>query len=1051
MKASGCLLFMLIFQLHAESLPHLTQPVSAERHQGRKITGVVTDTNNEPIIGANVVEKGTVNGTVSDIDGKYALDIQEGAILQVSYVGYITTEVIVGKQTDLPIQLIEDSRSLDEVVVVGYGVQKKTNLTGAVTQVSSKVLENRPITNIAQGLQGVVPNLNVVFSDGNPNTEAILNIRGVATIRENDNSEPLVLVDGVQMNLNMLNPEDIASISVLKDAASSAIYGARGSFGVILVTTKSGRTEKKPVIEYSGSLQLNTQTYLPDLLNAVDYMTASNESSFNQSGKNKYTDNQVQWVKDYNADPVNNPVYHILENGNIFWNGGNDNYRQMLQEWAPTHKHTLSVNGGSKQVSVYTSAGYMGQEGMFKDYTDKFKRYNFLSNVNANITEEFRIGFRTTYSQTVYDEPHRYPNKGATWWEQMTRGEPQILFPIYTPADSPVGEGIPTEHFYNFLSSGARKVSKNETAVFLINGEWDILKGLKLKGDFSYRTTNYRSKDVQKEFGYVRDSWTQQISATFPSSIETNQQHTDYFAGNLFADYSATIKNDHHIGALVGFNQEWETYRNERIRKEELISMEVPSINLGVGNTVTTDADYSWAIRGVFSRLQYNYQGKYLLEMNGRYDGTSKFPHDSRFGFFPSFSAGWRISQENFMHSTNNWLSDLKFRVSYGSLGNQNVKEYYPYISTFGITQQTPYIINGNLPISVNAPNLVASDLSWETTKTLNFGLDILLLRKLSANFDWYERNTENMLTLGEKLPSVIGTNVPQRNNADMKTNGWELSVKWNDVLANGLRYDAGFILSDYKSVITKYDNNPSKLYDSYYVGKVLGEIWGYETVGIFQTPDEVASAANQSKLGNGDNWGPGDTHYADRNRDNVIDWGDATVDNPGDTKIIGNSTPRFQFGITGNVEWKGFDLNLFVQGVGKRDFVSTGSYFWGHIANGAAVGTYEVYNNAWRPENPGALYPIWEAGSSGFNARPQTRFLQSGAYARLKNLTLGYTLPQLVSSKISLNRIRVYFSGQNLGEIANIRGNFDPEIIGNVGEYYPLQRSIMFGLQITL
>lgn len=1017
---------------------------------GKKITGKIIDDYGDPIIGANVMEKGTMNGVVTDIDGNFSIIVNDNSILQISYIGYLAQDITTAGKSSFSITLKEDSQAIEEVVVVGYGVQKKVNLTGAVTQVTSKVLENRPITNLSQGLQGIVPNLNVTFSDGNPNNDAKMNIRGIATIREDDNSEPLILVDGVQMRINMLNPEDIASISVLKDASSAAIYGARGAFGVILITTKSGNMEKKPTIEYSGSIQLNTHTYLPDLLSAVDYMDASNESSFNQSGKNKYTDDQVKWVKDYNADPINNPVYHILENGKIFWNGGNNNYKQMLQKWAPTHKHTASIHGGTKQINFYASVGYMGQEGMFKDYTDDFKRYNFLGNINANITETLRLGFKASYSQTVYDEPHKYSAKGSSWWEQMTRGEPQILFPIYTPEDSPVGGGIPTEHFYNFLASGSRQVSNREFAVFMINGEWDIFKGLKLKGDFSYNSINYRDKDVQKEFGYIRDSWTLQNSATFPSFIQTETRHTDYFAGNLFADYNLSL-GDHDIGALVGFNQEWETYRSESIKKEELVSMEIPSINLGVGNTVTKDSEYAWAIRGAFMRLKYDYQGKYLFEMNGRYDGTSKFPHDSRFGFFPSFSAGWRISQENFMKGTNTWLNDLKFRASYGSLGNQNVKSNYPYIASFGVTQQTQYILNGGLPISVSPPGLVASDLSWETTKTVNVGVDMMLFDKLYTNFDWYERRTVDMLTIGEKLPAVIGTDVPQRNNADMKTSGWELSLKWSDALASGLHYDVGLILSDYKSKITKFDNNPSKLYDNYYVGKVLGEIWGYETVGIFQSAEEVASAANQSQLGNGDKWGPGDTHYADLNNDNVINWGDKTVGNPGDTKIIGNTTPRFQFGITGNVAWKGFDLNIFIQGVGKRDFIPSGNYFWGHIQNGAAVGTYEVYKNSWRPENPNALYPMWKANSSGYNTRAQTRFMQNGAYARLKNLTVGYTIPLSITQKISLQKVRVYFSGQNLGEITKIRGNFDPEIIGNVGEYYPLQRSLMFGLQISL
>ena len=1015
----------------------------------QRISGVITDANGEPVIGANVIESGTVNGTITDLNGKYLLEVSPNSTLQITYVGYDTQEIKIGGQTTINIELKEDSQALEEVIVVGYGVQKKVNLTGAVSQVSSKVLENRPITNLSQGLQGVVPNLNINNSDGN--STAKMNIRGAATISD-DATSPLILVDGVQMtHFNMLNPEDIESISVLKDASSAAIYGARGAFGVILITTKGGKANTKPVIEYSGSIQFNTHTYLPDMLSAVDYMDASNESSFNNSGKNKYTDEQVQWVKDYNADPVNNPIYHVLDNGKIFWNGGNDNYAQMLSKWSPTHKHTVSVNGGSEKINFYASAGMMHQDGMFKDYTDVFKRYNFLTNVSAKLVENFRLGFKATYSQTIYDEPHRYTTKGSSWWEQMTRGEPQILYPIYTPEDSPVGGGIPTEHFYNFLASGSRNNTKREDATFLINGEWDIIKGLKLKGDFSYRTTNYRNKDIQKEFSYIRDSWTTQNSATYPSFISDENRHTDYFAGNIFMDYTTNINQKHNIYALIGFNQEWELYRMSSIKKENLVSMEVPSINLGTGNIIGKDSEQAWAIRGAFMRFKYDYKGKYLFEMNGRYDGTSKFPHSSRFGFFPSFAGGWRISEENFMSSTRNWLNDLKVRVNYGSLGNQNVSGVYPYISTFDVTQQTQYILNGNLPISVTAPGLVASDLTWETVKTLNLGVDITLLNKLSASFDWFDRRTINMLTEGDKLPSILGTDSPRRNNANMKTNGWEVSLRWQDALNNGINYDVSLILSDYVSKITKYDNNPSKLYETYYVGKTIGEIWGYETVGIFQSKEEVAASADQSQLGNGSKWGPGDVHYADLNGDKVINWGDKTVDNPGDTKIIGNTTPRYQFGITGNIAWKGFDLNIFIQGVGKRDFFPSGNFFWGQINNAGAVGTYEVYNNAWREDTPNALYPIWKAGSAGYNAKTQTRFLQSGAYARLKNLTLGYTLPNALTSKLYLNRLRVYFSGQNLCEITNIKGGFDPEIIGNVGEYYPLQRSILFGLQITL
>ncbi len=403
------------------------------------------------------------------------------------------------------------------------------------------------------------------------------------------------------------------------------------------------------------------------------------------------------------------------------------------------------------------------------------------------------------------------------------------------------------------------------------------------------------------------------------------------------------------------------------------------------------------------------------------------------------------------MESSQSWLTDLKLRVSYGKLGNQNINAYYPYISSFTVTQKTNYIIDGNAPLSVAPGALVASDLTWETAETVNVGVDVVLLRKLSANFDYYQRRTNDMVVSGEKLPAVLGASVPTRNAANLKTTGWELTLKWTDKLSKGFKYDVGLILSDNKSVVTKYDNNPNNLHSDYYVGKVIGEIWGYETYGIFRSHEEIEAAPSQNTVFSYSNWQPGDVRYKDLNGDGKIDHGDKTVDNPGDMKVIGNTSPRYQFGILLNAEWKGFDFSMFMQGIGKRDFFPSGNYFWGQIANANAIGTYEVYKNAWREDNPDGFYPRWKAASSGHNAVTQSRYLQSGAYARLKNLTLGYTLPASVTNYVKLNRARVYFSGQNLFEITNIKGNFDPEVIGAVGQYYPLQRSILFGIQLSL
>lgn len=1016
------------------------------------LKGYVIDAGGNTIPGATVSVKGTQIGTTTNAEGAFSLRVpdqyREGQLI-VTSIGYNKQTIDISGRTDFKIQLTSSNSALSEVVVIGYGTQKKVNLTGAIAQVDGAVLANKPVTNVGQALQGIIPNLNITNTSGNPNASPGINIRGTTSL--NSGGGPLVLVDGIQMDLNLLNPVDIQSITVLKDAASCAIYGARGAFGVILVTTRNGGYDKKTQLNYTGSMQYNKPTYLPDLLKPLDYVESQNVASVNATGSQKYTNEAVQWIKDYLADPVNNPDYHTLPNGKIFWNHGNDVFKEMLRPWAPGQNHALSVSGGNSKTTYYLSGGYLRQEGMFRSSTDIFQRYNFTSNLATDVTNWLKVGVKASYIRTGYNEPNKYVNKGSDWWEQMTRGEPQILFPVSTPAGSPVGAGVPTENFLNFLNSGSRVLTNGNTGVYGINGEAKLLKGLKLKGDFSYTSFRQDIRSDIKTFGYIRDTWETQTSGSSPSYIQRNFNQYDYFAGNIYLNYNTTIAGKHSIAALAGYNQEWNNSLSTTVKRQDLITSSIPAVALATGLQTTMDDESAWAIRGIFARLNYSYADKYLVEFNSRYDGTSKFPEGHRFGFFPSVSAGWRISQENFMKPLAAVLNDFKLRASFGSLGNQSVSGNYPYIPLFGITQQVPYLLNGTLPLGISAPGLVSSDLTWEKVSTIDFGTDINLWRKLDITFDWYKRITSGMLIAGDKLPAVLGVAVPQRNGAQLQTKGFELSLKWHDEIAHQLKYDVGVMLSDYHAVITKFNNNPSKLITTYYVGQQVGEIWGYETVGIFQSADEVAKSAKQNQLGNGDKWGPGDIHYKDLDGNGVISSGAQTVDKPGDQRIIGNTTPRYQFGIMGNLSWKNFDLNLLFQGVGKKDVYPVGAYFWGADANAAAVGTNEVYHNSWTPQTPDAYYPIYKAGS-GYNILTQTRYLQSAAYIRLKTLTLGYSLPPAVLKRVRLTQLRVYFSGQNLWEYTRLKGNFDPEITsGDMGVFYPLQRAISFGLQLSL
>ena len=1017
------------------------------------LKGTVIDAGGNVVPGVTIAVKGTQIGTMTDAEGAFSLTVpekyKEGKLV-VTSIGYDRQEIDISGRTTFKIQLESSNSALSEVVVIGYGTQKKVNLTGAIAQVDGSVLANKPVSNVGQALQGVIPNLNITNTSGTPNANPGINIRGTTSL--SSGGAPLVLVDGIQMDLNLLNPVDIQSITVLKDAASCAIYGARGAFGVILVTTRNGGYDRKTQLSYTGSIQYNRPTYLPDLLNPVDYVESQNVASVNATGSQKYTDEAVQWIKDYLADPVNNPDYHTLPNGKIFWNHGNDVFKEMLQPWAPGQNHSLSVSGGNSKTTYYLSGGYQRQEGMFRTSTDIFQRYNFTSNLSTDITDWLKVGVKASYIRTGYNEPNKYANKGSDWWEQMTRGEPQILYPVSTPEGSPVGAGVPTENFLNFLQSGSRVITNGNTGVYGINGEAQLIKGLKLKGDFSYTSFRQDIRSDIKTFGYIRDTWQTQTSGTSPSYVERDFNQSDYFAGNIYLNYNTTISGKHAIAALAGFNQEWNNSLSTTVRRQDLISSGIPAVGLATGLQTTSDDESAWAIRGIFARLNYSYADKYLVEFNSRYDGTSKFPEGHRFGFFPSVSAGWRISQENFMKPLASVLNDLKLRASYGSLGNQNVSGNYPYIPLFGITQQVQYLINGVLPLGITAPGLVSSDLTWEKVSTLDFGTDINLWQKLDVSFDWYKRITSGMLIAGDKSPAVLGIAVPQRNGAQLQTKGFELSIKWHDEISHQLKYDAGIMLSDYKAVITKFNNNPNKLITTYYVGQEVGEIWGFETAGIFQSADEVAKSAKQSELGNGDKWGPGDIHYKNLDGNTaVISRGAQTVNDPGDQRIIGNTTPRYQFGIMGNLYWKNFDLNLMFQGVGKKDAYPTGAYFWGADANGAAVGTNEVYHNSWTTENTGAYYPIYKAGSS-YNILTQTRYLQNAAYIRLKTVAIGYTLPPAVLQRMRLTQLRIYFSGQNLWELTGLKGNFDPEITtGAMGVFYPLQRAISFGVQLSL
>lgn len=1029
--------------------------------QDVSVSGNVKDEKGEALIGVSIQIKGTPTGNITDIDGNFTLSsVPANGELVFSYMGYQTQTIPVKGKSVINVVLKEDSQALDEVVVVGFGTQKKVNLTGAVASVGAEVLENKPVANVGQALQGVVPNLNVSATNASPNATPSFNVRGGTSIGlkegktnewEVKNGSPLIIIDGIQVDadyLNLMNPSDIENISVLKDASASAIYGARATYGVMLITTKSGKNDSKATVTYNMSLQWNTPSHTPDILNSYTHQLAANKQTEMTGGTvTPWMETLLAAKKKYieNPSPENAWIYNEGSTTNITWVANMNPYEIGVKDWTPLQRHNLSISGGSTKTRYYISLGYQRQEGMYKINTDIQNRYNINMNLNSKITDWFDVASKISFNTNNYNEPYMNPQKGSVWSAMKNEPGRNINMPIMTGPNDPIPDAY-TDNILGWLAYGATQETKKTNTVFSVTPTITFCPEFNIKAELSYRPTEYFQKRFIPVRNYVVDAWRTVNTHTSPSSVREETRHSDYYTINAYAKFNKSF-GKHNVSAIAGFNQEWYKYRMNWGEAEEVITNDLPTIGMTSGTQYASDAFEHWAIRGAFVRANYDYLGRYLFEFSGRYDGTSRFGKDTRFQFFPSFSAGWRISEEQFMKNTHSWLDNLKIRGSWGSLGNQNVANY-AYIASYGAANYISWVMDGEQLKGMNPTGLIARDLTWETAKTLDFGVDITTLNgRLDATFDWYTRRTTDILMNGTKLPAVLGATVPKRNTGELKTNGWELSLKWKDRLNNGIRYDVGFVLSDYQSEVIHFSGNPNSLLSTLYDGMKMGEIWGYETVGILQendfTIDEngkyILNGPSQNKIAG--SWYPGDIRYADLNNDDEISTGDNTLENPGDRKIIGNSTPRFQYGITGNISWKNFDLNIFFQGIGKKDVWISDNAFWG---GSGSAGNWEMLNNSWTPERTNAKYPMY--AGRGQNQQVQTGYLFNGAYLRLKTLALGYTLPKAWTNKAKLSTVRLSLSGYNLFEITQIPDTFDPDQISSA---YPMMRSVAFGLQV--
>lgn len=1043
-----------------------------ETKQKKNISGLIKDQQGESLIGVSVSIKNTQSGTITDVDGAFNIEAQSTDILVISYIGYVTKEIGVGNQSSLSIILDEDSKLMDEVVVVGFGRQKKVNLTGAVGVIDSKAFESVPVQNAVQALQGQIPGLNISSSQGGGlNQRQEMNVRGLGTIGEGSSGSALVLIDGMEGDIYTLNPQDIESISVLKDAAASSIYGSRAPFGVILVTTKKGK-QGRTEINYNNSFRYSSPINMPKALDSHTFALLYNDAAEN-SGWGPYnwvSEERIERIKNYMSGKTNTSTIANPYNPNLWGDGyawGNDNvdyYDYFFKKNVPSQEHNLSITGGSEKVQYYLSGNFLNEDGQLNVGEDHYNRYTLSSKINAELSKYVTVAYNSRFVRSDNESPTHLSD---SFFSEIGR-QSWPTKPLYDP------NGILFDDHALLMRDGGRNTDRNTWVYQQAQITVEPIKNWRLIGDLNYRYhAQSKHTDYQTVYQTAVDGTTKANNWNTNSSVNEMAYASDFFNVNLYTDYEKTIAEAHTIKGLIGFQGEQNNYSGLSAGRTGIIYPGKTTINTtngfdsdGKAVPPSVSGDHTrWSTAGFFGRINYNYLDKYMIEANLRYDGSSRFRSDDRWGLFPSVSAGWNVSQEEFFSPLTTVVDMFKLRGSYGSLGNQNTSSLYPTYSTMG-TGVGSWIVNNVASNIAWPPGLVSYNLSWEKINTWNVGLDYSMFRgRLSGAFDYFVRYTNDMVGPAEKLPVILGTAVPSANNTDLKTTGFEFEVMWRDQLKNGLGYSIKAMISDARTKITRY-SNPSGLIDSYYADKDMGEIWGYPTVGIAKTQGEMDNHINSLTNGGqsmlGQDWKAGDVMYQDLNNDGKIDDGSRTLNNLGDLKVIGNSTPRYNFGLDLAANWKGFDVRMFWQGTLKRDYYQGSYYFWG--INGTqgpwfstAIDGHQDYfrEDASHAlgENLNSYYPrpLW---STDKNQKTQTRYLQDASYARLKNLQLGYTLPAHIASAMRISKLRVFVSGENLITITKLSDLFDPETIGGGnwghGNVYPLSRTYAFGLSLT-
>lgn len=1062
--------------------------------QNRSISGKVFDTNEEPLIGVTVTIENTTIGAITDIDGAFTLQVPEGkVVLNVSYVGFVPQKVTVASgQSNVTVRLSEDAVLLNEVVVVGYGKQKKVNLTGAVASVGGEELENRVTKSLSSMLQGTVAGLNVTTSSGVPGSSASINVRGITSIHE---SEPLVLIDGAVGDIDRVNPNDVESISVIKDASAAAIYGARAAFGVILVTTKSGAAKGgKATVRYSGRFGWQAPTTSTDY-ETTGYWSVYTINQFWQANSGTlyvdYTDQDMQelWnrVNDKTEHPDRPWVVEDVRNGRNQWvyYGNYDWWHSLYRDNRPMQQHNVSISGGKDDVKYFVSGSYDKQTGILRENPDIYRKYNLRSKIDFRINEWLTMSNNTSF----YSSQYSYLGDGDV--ENTLAYSARHALACF-PQKNPDGSWLYSTPYLNYKVANGRHILLGENSHRNVERSTDFtnttrlvyapIRELSFTGDFTYR--QYQSRNTSRSnVMYYREypdgellSYATGAGANrLDEAVNTNQ----YYSTNIFGTYDDTFNQAHHLSVVGGMN--YEAWKNKNISAygENLVSTDLDDLDLvgqnAEGATITGvgGGQNEYALLGIFGRINYDYKSRYLFEVSGRYDGTSRFASGSRWGFFPSASAGWRISEESFFQPVRQWIDNLKVRGSFGSLGNQNISSYYSFARLISISSLGYTFGEGSvLPkySSLSAP--IASGMTWETAQQWDFGFDLTMLgNRLNLTVDGYIRDTKDMLTDGVDLPGVYGADLPDMNAADLRTKGYEITLNWRDRLTLGnkpFEYSVGLNQSDYKSVITKYDNENKTFAKDYYEGMEIGEIWGYVTDGLFQTDEEAKAYAEKVDLsyvlkGQTGGWQAGDVKFVDLDGDGKVGIGSNNVDNPGDRKILGNSLPSFSYGISASAQWNGFDVSAFFQGTGNHYWYPAGQSmpFWGPYSYPyLSFLQKDFLADVWTAENTDAYFPraMAYSASGGVLSNVNDRYLQNLRYLRFKNLTVGYTLPQSWTGKARIESVRIYFTGENLCYWSPLKKHsryVDPEAAIDRSDaynnaYYPWQKSFLFGIDVT-